>query len=78
MGYNLNFLGENKVAKLLSLTILILFFYYIFNEKFRVWYVSIIYTLMFAYIFVKNKKIIMNIPLMVFCLISFFTFSLSY
>ncbi|ENV11071.1 hypothetical protein F966_00856 [Acinetobacter higginsii] len=78
MGCNLSFLGENKVAKLISLTILILFFYYIFNEKFRVWYVSIIYTLMFVYVFIKNKKIIMNMPLMLFCLISFFTFSLSY
>ncbi|USA53220.1 O-antigen ligase family protein [Acinetobacter sp. C32I] len=78
MGYNLNFLGDNKAAKLISLTILILFFYYIFNEKFRVWYISIFYTIMFVYVFLKNKKIIMNTPLMIFCLISFFTFSLSY
>ncbi|MCH7314664.1 O-antigen ligase family protein [Acinetobacter sp. ANC 3882] len=78
MGYNLNFIGENKSAKLISLTILILFFYYIFNEKFRVWYVSIVYALMFAYVFFKNKQIIINIPLIVFCLISFLTFSLSY
>lgn len=78
MGFYLNFLGETRVSKLISLTILILFFYYIFNENFRVWYLSIFYLLAFIYVLIKNKKVVVNIPLVLFCLISFFTFSLSY
>jgi O-antigen ligase len=78
MVFILNSWGENKVAKLISLTILILFFCYIFNANFKLWHISVFYFLAFFFVVLKSKKILVSIPVLVFCTVSFFTFSLSY
>lgn len=78
MNHKLTFWGENKVAQVISLLVFILFAYYIFNKGFRLWYISIFIVLFFSYAYSHSKKIIISWPLLIFSLISFFTFSLSY
>ena len=68
-----------KASILISALFFVLFFYYILNEKFRLWYISIAFIFIYFYYLKKNKTIIRpNSTLIIFCCISLFTYTLSY
>lgn len=72
------FQSHVKPTLLISSLFLILFFYYILNEKFRLWYISIAFSLLYIHSLKKNITIKPNINLLIFCTISILTYTLSY
>lgn len=74
----LNNSPHTKSALLISTIFLVLFFHYIFNEKFRLWYISITFVLIFFYYFKRNKIIKPNLALIIFCCINILTYTSSY
>lgn len=74
--WNIN--SHTKLSFLIFSLFIVLFFYYVLNEKFRLWYISITFILIYIYIFIKQKTIKPNSTLLIFCCISIFTYTLSY
>ncbi|WP_065994314.1 O-antigen ligase family protein [Acinetobacter defluvii] len=72
-------LYSRQATVFISILFLVFFFYYILNEKFRLWYISLAFVVAYLYTFKKNIiSIKPNLTLMILCCISIFTCTLSY
>ena len=72
-------LYPRQVTGLISILFLVFFFYYILNEKFRLWYISLAFVFAYFYTLKKNMTSIKpSLTLTIFCCISIFTCTLSY
>lgn len=75
--WNIN--SHTKLSFLISSLFIILFFYYILNEKIRLWYISLVFVVAYLYTLKKNiSSIKPNLTLIIFCCIGIFTCTLSY
>lgn len=72
-------LYTRQATALISILFLVFFFYYILNEKLRLWYISLAFV--FAYLYTLKNNIVSikpNITLIIFCCISVLTCTLNY
>lgn len=74
-----NNLYSRKSTVFISMLFLVFFIYYIINEKFRLWYISLAFVLSCFYALKKNIDLIKpNLTLIIFCCINILTCTLSY